>query len=265
MMRVTILGSGTSMGVPTLTCKCPVCLSTDPRDQRLRSGLWIQANGQSLLIDVSIDFRQQALANDIQDVDAVLLTHTHSDHISGLDDLRVYNLFHKKKIRMYAQPTDLDDLRRRFDYCFNPIRIGGGVPDLELHPIHGPFQTCGLAIVPVPIKHGVLDILGYRIGQLGVLTDASYISEASLQLLAGVDVLIINALRPKPHATHFSLAQALAVSQRIGPRQTYFVHMSHHLGHGQTNRELPPGAELAYDGLTFEVSDGALGAHHPRE
>ena len=241
------------MGVPTLTCKCPVCLSEDPRDKRLRSGLWLQANGHSLLIDVSIDFRQQALTNDIQDVDAVLLTHTHSDHISGLDDLRVYNLLHKKKIPMFAQPDDIENLRRRFDYCFNPIQIGGGVPDLELHPVRGPFQTCGLSVVPVPIKHGILDILAYRIGPLAVVTDASHVSEASFQLLAGAEVLIINALRQKPHATHFSLSEALAVSRRIGPRQTYFVHMSHHLGHAQTNRELPPGAELAYDGLTFEV------------
>jgi len=252
-MKVTILGSGTSMGVPTLTCKCPVCRSTDARDKRLRSGVWIQANGHSILIDVSIDFRQQALAHDIADVDAVLITHTHSDHVAGIDDLRIYNMVHKKRIRVYARPSNAEELRRRFDYCFNPVQRGGGVPEIDLHPIDAPFQVCGLRVTPIAVKHGILDIYGYRIGRFALVTDASYLSDESIERLRGVEVLVLNALRREPHPTHFGLGQALETARRIAPRQTFFVHMSHKLGHAETNATLPPDAQLAYDGLSFEV------------
>jgi len=252
-MKITILGSGTSMGVPTLTCQCPVCLSTDPRDKRLRSGLWIEVNGKSLLVDVSIDFRQQALTRRIHDVDAVLITHCHSDHVAGIDDLRIYNMVHRKRIPFYAQPADIEEIRRRFHYCFNPVQIGGGVPGIDLNAVTGPFDLFGLRVTPIPIKHGILDIYGYRIGPFAVVTDASHVPPDSMEMLRGLDVLILNALKREPHSTHFSLGQALEVAQQLRPRQTWFVHMCHALGHAATNASLPPEAQLAYDGQVIEI------------
>lgn len=255
-MKITILGSGTSMGVPTLTCDCDVCLSEDPHDKRLRSGVWIQAHGKSILIDVSIDFRQQALANRINDVDAVLITHTHSDHVLGIDDLRIYNMRYKKRIDFYGSSEHLDEIRRRFDYSFNPTQLGGGVPQIDLSPVDAPFDLLGLRVVPIPAKHGDLDVFGYRIGAFGYVTDASYVSDESVDLLRGVDTLIINALKRTSHSTHFSLPEALEISQRVGARQTWFVHMCHDLGHAETNAGLPDDAQLAYDGLSFEADSG---------
>ena len=254
LMKITILGSGTSMGVPTVACECPVCLSEDPHDKRLRAGIWIQVNGKSILVDASVDFRQQALTHHINDVDAVLITHTHSDHVAGIDDLRIYNMIHHKKIEIYGRHEDLDEIRHRFHYCFNPVQIGGGITQMDLKPVEDVFEVCGLRATPIPVKHGILDIYGYRIGRFAVVTDASHISDQSIEMLQGVDVLLINALRPEPHETHFSLGQALEASRKIRARQTYFTHMCHRLGHRQTNSRLPPEAQLAYDGLSFEIS-----------
>lgn len=253
-MKVTILGSGTSEGVPTITCHCPVCLSDDPRDKRQRTGLWIQANGKSILVDASIDFRQQALTHHINDVDAVLITHAHSDHVAGIDDLRIFSKIYHKKIDFYGRKEHLDEICHRFHYCFNPVQIGGGVTKLEMNPVTGPFEVCGLKVTPIPVKHGVLDIYGYRIGQFAIVTDASFLSEESFAMLQGLDVLLLNALRPQPHSTHFSLSQALEASRKIGARQTYFIHICHLLGHSSTNASLPPEAQLAYDGLFIEIS-----------
>lgn len=252
--KVTILGSGTSMGVPTLTCRCPVCLSPNPKDKRLRAGAWIQVRGRSVLIDCSIDFRQQALANGIEDVDDVLITHAHADHISGIDDLRIYNQVHRKAIDFYGAAHVLDEVARRFHYCFNPTQVGGGVPQIRLRPVEAPFALHGLEVTPVPVKHGVLDIYGYRIGGLGYVTDGSHLPPESEALLEGVDTLVINALKREPHSTHFSLYQALEVVERLQPRRAWFVHMCHFLGHDETNEELPPHVQLAYDGLTFDIA-----------
>ncbi len=253
-LKVTFLGTGTSMGIPVITCDCAVCRSRDPRDRRLRSGLWLQYQGHSVLLDASVDFREQALRHAIHDVDAVLLTHTHSDHVGGLDELRIYTMRGRKAIPIFGSALELEEIHRRFAYCFHPVQIGGGVPNFELRAVDGVFDLFGQAVTPLPVKHGILDILGYRIGPLAVITDASEIPPETMARLEGVEVLILNALRPEPHATHFSLGQALDVFHQTTARQAWFVHMCHHLGHAETNADLPETAQLAYDGQVIEIS-----------
>lgn len=258
-MIATVLGSGTSMGVPPIACDDPVCLSDDPKNKRLRAGLMLRQPGadprqaRTLIVDCGPDYRQQALTQKILRLDGVVMTHAHFDHIAGIDDLRIYNFRQKAALPLYAQPEVIAEIRRRYDYFFNPIQEGGGVASFDMREIHGPFEFLGMRIVPVPVMHGILPILGYRFGDFGFVTDASAISEPSMALLAGVRVLILNALRPKPHSTHFSLDEAVAVAERIGAERTWFVHMTHHLEHHETNAKLPPHIQLAHDGLEFDI------------
>lgn len=254
-LKIRILGSGTSMGVPVVGCHCPVCTSTDWHNKRMRSSISIEAEGRNILIDCSIDFRMQMLSWPLPRIDAVLLTHTHSDHINGLDDLRSFNYIQKSSIPIFSTQYFLDDLKNRFGYCFTPLQEGGGVPHLDLMPIDPgqPFEVKGLPIQPVQIMHGVLPILGFRLGRFAYLTDCSGIPEASEAMLQGLDVLIISALRRRPHPTHFSLAQSLEASERLGAKRVFFTHIADDLDHEETNRELPDRARLLYDGQEIVV------------
>lgn len=256
-MRVTVLGSGTSVGIPSISCGCEVCRSEVPENQRLRSSVYIEHPGASFLIDCSIDFRQQALRHRMPAIEAVLLTHSHADHISGLDDLRSYNFLQSAPIDIWGDATTLEAVRQRFAYCFRPTQIGGGLPRLNLREVQPtePFRIGTVTVQPVPIKHGILDILGYRIGGLAYLTDCSAVPASSMPLIEGVDTLIVGALRPYPHETHFSLPEALALSRELDARQTWFTHIGCKLEHFATNAELPPEAQLLYDGQILEAPD----------
>lgn len=254
-MRVTILGSGTSAGVPTLGCRCPVCMSTDPHNKRMRASIYLEQGNTRILVDCGPDFRTQALLRGIHDVDHVLITHTHSDHLNGLDDLRSFNMVHGHPISVYASQPSLDDIRHRFAYCFQPPPPGGGIPQLDLELLQpGKPVTLGeLEVLPLQVFHGSLPILGFRFGKFAYFTDVSRVPAETLEALQGVEVLITSALRYRPHSTHMSVGEAVELVEKIGPRQAWFTHMCHDLDHDTTNRELPPGMALLYDGMAFEV------------
>ena len=254
-LRVVLLGTGTSAGVPTLGCTCPVCLSTDPHNKRMRCCAYIETAGKRILIDCGTDLRTQAMANHIADVDMVLLTHTHADHVNGIDDLRAYNMVHGHAIKVFGMHDSLEDLRTRFSYCFRPAPPGGGVPQLTLHPIEAnkDLMLDGVAVRSLSIFHGTLPILGFRIGRFAYLTDVSRIPEETFAALNGLDVLVTSALRRRAHPTHMSLSESVEAAQRIDARQTWFIHMCHDLDHDATNAMLPPRMALAYDGLSFEL------------
>lgn len=256
-MKVTVLGSGTSHGVPSIGCDCAVCASTDPKDRRTRPSIYLESDRTRVLVDTSTDLRFQALANDIRRVDAILFTHSHADHVMGLDDVRRFNQMQGGAIPCYAGAETLASLRQMFGYVFNPPQqIGGGLPQLVLHEIDGPFAVGDLDVVPVPVWHGQLPVLGFRIGSFAYLTDCNRIPEESWPLLTcdgGVRTLILDALRRRPHSTHFSLSEACDVARRLGADRTYFTHICHDLGHEATNAQLPAGMELAYDGLVLTI------------
>ena len=260
--RVTFLGTGTSHGVPMIGCRCAVCRSDDPRDRRLRPSIHVAVEaGPGLLVDTSTDLRQQALTHDIAKVDAVLFTHSHADHVMGLDELRRFNALKGAVIPVYADATTGGELTRIFAYAFRPpAGPGGGVPQLALTAIAGPFEAAGVAVVPVPLLHGRRPILGFRVGDFAYLTDCSAIPESSFALLEGLDVLVLDALRHRPHPTHFTVAEAVAAATRIGARQAYFTHICHDLPHAATCEALPPGIALAHDGLTVTIDAARLPA-----
>lgn len=255
--RVTFLGTGTSHGVPMIGCRCAVCRSGDPHDRRSRPSIHVAVqDGPAILVDTATDLRAQALANDITRVDAVLFTHAHADHVMGLDEVRRFNVLSGRRIPMYADARTGAELRRIFAYAFDPPTFqGGGIPEVSLHPIDGPFTVQGLDIVPVPVMHGPTPVLGFRIGRFAYLTDCNAVPEASFALLDGLDVLVLDALRHKPHPTHFSLSEAVAVATRVGARQTFFTHICHDLPHAVTNAALPAGMALAFDGQRLDIPD----------
>jgi phosphoribosyl 1,2-cyclic phosphate phosphodiesterase len=248
-----MLGTGTSHGVPVIGCDCAVCKSRDPKDRRTRCSAWIRQGGASLLIDAATEHRLQALREGIRRVDAVLFTHGHADHVSGADDLRIYGERQDMDLPCFGNRSTLEKIRRQFCYVFQRTQLGGGKPRLKLKPVKGPFDFMGIRIVPVPLFHGRLAILGWRLGPFAYLTDTNRIPEASFRLLTGLKVLVLDALRPKPHSTHFSLPQAVEVARRIHARRTYFTHITHLLPHRATNRKLPKGMELAWDGLKINL------------
>jgi phosphoribosyl 1,2-cyclic phosphate phosphodiesterase len=253
--RVIVLGSGTSHGVPMIGCTCAVCRSTDPRDRRTRPSIYVEVeHGPRILVDTSTDLRHQALAHGITHVDAILYTHSHADHIMGLDDVRRFNVMQAGSIPAYADERTTADLRRAFAYVFNPSsEKGGGIPQMTLTTINGRFNIGTVGIQPVPIFHGPRPILGFRFGSFAYLTDCSGLADEAWGLLGDLDVLILDALRHRSHPTHFTVAEALHVAERIKPRQTYFTHICHDLPHEATDASLPPGVALAYDGLTFDI------------
>ena len=253
--RVTFLGTGTSHGVPMIACECAVCRSTDPKDTRLRTSIYVDVpDRQRILVDTSPDLRQQALTHRIRRVDAVLYTHSHADHILGLDELRRFNHVQEGKVHCYATAATWEHIHRTFHYVFDKTpRLGGGVPELAEHLIEGPLVLGGVNVVPVPLWHGRMPVLGFRFGRFAYLTDCNRLDDAAWPLLDGVDTLVVDALRDRPHSTHFSGSEALAVVARVAPRRAFLVHMTHDLGHAATNAGLPAGVELAYDGLVLDV------------
>jgi phosphoribosyl 1,2-cyclic phosphate phosphodiesterase len=254
--RVTLLGTGTSHGVPMIGCPCDTCHSTDARDRRLRPSLYLEvAGGPAVLIDTSTDLRQQALTHGVSRVDAILFTHSHADHVMGLDEVRRFNVLQGAAISAYADARTGDDLRRTFSYVFSPPEErGGGTPQIDLRVIDGPFDLGPLHVQPITIFHGQRPILGFRFGAFAYLTDCSRIPDESFDLLQDLDVLVLDALRHRPHPTHFTVGEALEVAGRLRPRRTLFTHICHDLPHEATNAVLPPGVELAFDGLQLSVA-----------
>lgn len=256
-VKVLFLGTGTSHGVPMIGCDCAVCRSSDPRDTRLRPSIYVTCDdGTRVLVDTTPDFRAQALTHNIRQIDAVLYTHTHADHIMGLDDLRRFNHMTGRAVSLFGDEFTLAELRRVFAYAFDRDQPkGGGVPDLRLWRLAGGALMIGRQeIVPVPLRHGHRMILGYRFGRFAYLTDCNEVPESSFRLLEGLDVLVLDALRHRPHPTHLSVPEALAVAARIGARQTLFTHCCHDLPFEATCAAFPPGVSLAYDGLQIEVA-----------
>ena len=259
-MRITLLGTGTSTGVPVIGCDCRVCTSPDVRDKRTRCSCHIVVNDISLVIDTGPDFRRQALRENIRHVDAVLFTHHHFDHIVGLDDLRPFFFRNDRPIPCYARDNTADVMRVMFKYIFQDGTYPG-VPDLALKTIEAPFAVSSridpsktVEVVPIDARHGNLPLFGFRIGRFAYLTDTNFIPEASFELLADLDVLVLDALRETHHPTHYTIDEAVAVAQRIGAKQTYFTHMTHSVLHAETDARLPDGMNLGHDGLTFSIS-----------
>jgi phosphoribosyl 1,2-cyclic phosphate phosphodiesterase len=250
---LTVLGSGTSMGVPTIGCDCAVCRSPDPRDRRTRPSVMIAYNGRQVMIDSTPDFREQALRENIARLDAVLYTHTHADHILGIDDLRPLTFRHKPgKLPLYATPRACDFLRNMFRYIFEATYKFGGLPLVDLQPIDGPVELFGARFEPVTVIHGETPIVGFRFGSAAYLTDHSAVPSATLEKLRGLDILFLDALRYKPHPTHSTVAQSLKIAEEVKPKRTFFTHICHDLPHQATNAALPPGVQLAFDGLKLE-------------
>ena len=249
---LTVLGSGTSMGVPTLGCNCRVCTSSDPRDQRTRPSVFIEYGGHSVLIDTTPDFRTQAIREKVSRLDAVLYTHAHADHILGLDDVRPLSLRRAEKIPLYANRDTANRLRTMFRYVFEGEYSLGPLPQVHLHEINGPIELYGARFQPVPVMHGEAEIHGYRFGNAAYLTDFSEIPEESMQHLQGLDTLFLDALRHKPHPSHSNVENSLRLVERLRPLRAFFTHISHDLPHEETNAALPAHVRLAHDGLKLE-------------
>jgi len=264
-VKLTILGSGTSTGVPLLFCRCAVCRSRNPKDKRLRASAWVQVQGKrgtkSFLIDTATDLREQALRAKISRIDAVLYTHPHADHIHGIDELRSFNFIQKSTIPLWANAWTRQELQERFPYIFRPQAVeGGGIPELVLNDVDASLPTLdiqGVRVVPVSLKHGSKESVGYRFGSVAYITDCSYIPESSLERLKGLSVLVLDALRIDPHPTHFNLEQALQIISQVRPKRAFLTHLGHDFEFRKSRTFLPPGVALAYDGLTV-VSRGDL-------
>lgn len=265
-LDVLFLGTGTSHGVPMIGCDCAVCRSPDLHDFRDRCSLYLSSGDQRILIDTSPELRHQCLKWNVRRVDAVLYTHHHADHVMGLDDLRRFNWLSHGVLPVYGQAATLDRLRIMFPYAF----VGAGPsassrPELVPHAIgEGPFRVGSLWITPIPLNHGTMPVLGFRIGRFAYCTDCNAISESSQALLGDLDVLVLDALRLRPHPTHFNLAQAIEMAHRIGAKTTYFTHIAHDIGHAAIEPTLPPGMHLAYDGLRLILAmSSTLSPHLP--
>ncbi len=255
--RLTVMGSGTSMGVPTIGCECRVCTSEDPRDRRTRPSILLEYDGHHVLIDTTPDFREQAIRERVRHLDAVLYTHGHADHILGLDDLRPLSYRCRAgKIPLYADEVTGQRLRAMFRYIFENSYKYGGIAQVELHAIDGPLELFGAVFQPVTVLHGDASILAFRFGQAAYITDFSEIPEESLGKLEGLDILFLDALRRKPHPTHSSVENSLRIVELLKPKRAFFTHICHDLGHEETNATLPPHVRLAHDGLKleFEIS-----------
>jgi phosphoribosyl 1,2-cyclic phosphate phosphodiesterase len=257
-MRLTFLGTGTSFGVPQIGCECAVCRSTDPRDKRTRAGAVVESDGATILIDTPPELRLQLIAAGFSNVDAVVYTHEHADHINGIDDLRMFSVRQRRPLPVYGPPETLERLRTSFNYIFDDaVRPyeGTSKPSLEMHALEPgrPTRVAGVEMLPLAFRHGHLRVFGYRLGRLAYITDVKSIPEHERDQLRGLDVLVINALWWRPHPTHMSIGEAVDVAQALGARVTYLTHLTHETGHADLAGRLPPGILPAYDGLTVEV------------
>jgi phosphoribosyl 1,2-cyclic phosphate phosphodiesterase len=255
-LDLLFLGTGTSAGVPMIGCKCGVCLSADPRDKRNRASVVVSYAGQRFLIDTTPELRLQCVAHDVDWIDAVIYTHAHADHIMGLDDVRRFNAIRRGPLDVWADELTFKTIDRCFGYAFQEPNPAAKVfrPHLVRRFITGPFDLNGQTWTPIPLMHGSLPIFGFRVGKMAYCTDVSFMPETSYPLLEGLDLLVIDALAWHEHPTHFSVAQAMAVVERVKPARTLFTHIAHGLGHEETNKQLPTGVALAYDGQRLEVS-----------
>lgn len=252
-MIVTFLGTGTSTGVPVIGCQCRVCTSTNPRNHRLRQSVKIDFGSSVALIDTTPDLRQQLLRDPIPRLDFILFTHSHSDHLMGLDDIRPFNFRQREPIAAFANPHTAQAIKRVFSYIWNDSQMGGGKPQLSLSEVEKPFRHLGIDIVPIPVRHGDWTILGYRIGPFAYITDTNGIPESSIDLLQGIEVLALDALRPSPrHPTHFTIGEAIEAARKIGAATTYLIHLTHDVDHDMVEATLPPSFHLAWDGLSIE-------------
>ncbi len=253
-MKVKILGTGTSQGVPVIACNCAVCQSTDPNDKRLRAAALIEVDGVNIVIDAGPDFRQQMLREKVNDIDAILITHEHRDHIAGLDDVRAFNFMNQKPVDIYAEKRVQKVIKEEFFYSFEEKKYPG-VPQINLHELaNEPFEIKGVKLIPIQVFHYKLPVFGFRIGDFAYITDANYISEEEKEKLHGTKYLVINALRKRKHVSHYSLSEALELINELSPKRAYITHISHQMGlHHNVNEELPQGISLAYDGLRLEI------------
>ncbi|WP_316804496.1 MBL fold metallo-hydrolase [Pedobacter nototheniae] len=254
-MKVTFLGTGTSQGVPVITCKCEVCQSTDKRNNRLRTSVLVELGDKTMVIDSGPDFRYQLLRANVQDLDAVLFTHEHKDHIAGLDDIRPFNYLLHKVIDVYASERVQEALKREFQYIFAETKYHG-LPQINLHKVVNgkDFKIGAHTIIPFEVLHYRLPITGYRINDFTYITDAKTLPDASIEAIKGTKILVLNALQKEPHISHFTLDEAVAFAKRVGAEMTYLTHISHNLGlHEEVEKDLPPNIRLAYDGLTVEL------------
>jgi phosphoribosyl 1,2-cyclic phosphate phosphodiesterase len=256
-MRLTFLGTGTSFGVPQIGCGCAVCRSTDPRDKRTRSGALLEGRGSTILIDTPPELRLQLIAGGIAQVDAVVYTHEHADHINGIDDLRMFSMHNRRALPIYGPAETLERIRASFSYIFDDVRPyeGTSKPSLELHALEPgrPVAVAGIELLPLAFRHGHLRVFGYRAGSLAYITDVKSIPEAERGRLQGLDVLVLNALWWRTHPTHLSIAEAVQTAQALGARRTYLTHLTHETGHAELAGQLPDGILPAYDGLSVEV------------
>lgn len=256
-MKITFLGTGTSQGVPLVACDCAVCRSPDPRNKRYRSSIYVETASHKIVVDTTVDFRWQCLDFDVRRVDAVLITHCHADHVMGLDDIRRFNNLQRGPIPLYASPADLDRLRVIFPYAIREAPEYPGYPCVHGNAVEATFQVGETKIAPVPLPHGKATVYGYIFQENGApscayLTDCKSVPASCIEQIRGVPVLVLDALRDAPHPTHLSIGEAIQVVEQAQPKQTYFIHMSHEVDHEKTNRALPRGIELAYDGLQLE-------------
>lgn len=254
-MKVTFLGTGTSQGVPLIACPCKVCHSPDPLNKRLRTSIQIDIDGKVLVFDSGPDFRQQMLRNNTLQLDALIFTHEHKDHIAGMDDIRAFNYIHGKAVDVYATLQVQEALRREFQYIFSDFKYPG-IPELKFVTIDSEkaFEAAGIRIIPIQVLHYRLPVLGFRINDFTYITDANFIDDKNLEKIKGSTHLVLNALRHEKHISHFTLAEAIAVAERTGVPNVYFTHISHQLGlHDEVSKTLPKGMQLAHDGLVLEL------------
>ena len=249
-LHIEFLGTGTSLGIPMIGCKCDVCKSVNPKNNRLRASLLIKYNNKNVVIDCGPDFRTQLLRAGVDNLESVLITHEHRDHIAGLDDIRSINYILRKSVDVYLSPASLEAVKVEFPYIFQPGDYKGA-PKINFKKItHSPFELIGLKFIPLEVDHRNMKVFGFRIGDFSYITDANHIPEETMKLLKGTKILVINALRIKKHPTHFNLEEAVEIAKKIGAKKTYFTHLGHLIGkHDEVNKNLPKGMALAYDGL----------------
>ncbi len=251
-MKLLVLGCGTSTGVPVIGCTCGVCSSPDPRNRRTRSSVLIEAMGAHILIDTSTDLRYQALSLGVTRIDAVLFTHSHADHLHGIDELRSFNMIQEGSIPCFAGAETVGRIRAIFHYIFNREKADSITPSLDIHVIDGPFMAGPCEVMPIEAEHGRASVLGFRMGGLAYMTDCSLIPPESMERLHGLDVLVLGALRFRPHPTHMNIDEALAVVETLRPRRTILTHLSHEVDYRRDSANLPEGVEFAYDGMSVE-------------